>query len=99
MTTDLAPPSDRPFLQRIELETPRAALEALHWPISATEFGLFTVEAVDRTTQAQYRYEEGRAAVCEYGLRCKAWGRPDYPPAAIRKHIFDRVLELRGAAA
>jgi hypothetical protein len=75
---------DRPFdhdaiMARIASETPQGALKRLGWP----QFG----EKVD---VAQYRYEEGRWAVFLLGLRCKAWGHPDYPPVALRKYIESR---------
>ena len=67
---------------RILAETPSRALQALGYAN-----GLFP----DEVALAQYRYEEGRCASVELGLRCKAWNHPDYPPAAIRKFIDARV--------
>lgn len=40
---------------------------------------------------AQYRYEEGRLAHLMLGLRCKAWGHPDFPPKSLRDYIWERA--------
>jgi hypothetical protein len=65
------------IVDRIKAETPAPALRRMGW--DADIFSAYTVES------AQYRYEEGRLAVIQVGLRCRAWGHPDYPPAQVRK--------------
>ena len=69
---------------RIRAETPPRALERLG-------FGghLFREDIA----VAQYRYEEGRLLHIDVGLRCKAWGHPDYPPAAVQRYIETRAAE------
>lgn len=63
------------IIDRIYAETPHGALKRLGW-------GGF-LDCNSKADLAQYRYEEGRIAVVEYGLSCKAWGHPDYPPRAV----------------
>lgn len=67
---------------RIEAETPINSLKRLGW-----DAGLFGRRSV---AVAQYRYEEGRLAVLQLGLRCRAWGHPDYPPKQVFDYIWDR---------
>jgi hypothetical protein len=69
---------------RIIAETPPRAFVRMG---IATE-SLFEATKVE---PAQYRYEEGRIAVIQEGLRCKAWGHPDFPPAAVREYIWNRA--------
>lgn len=89
--------NERPFdhdriADRILQETPPNALKRLGW----TAEGLFTRHAIEL---AQYRYEEGRLLFLDVGLRCKAWGHPDFPPASVRKYCMDRAIAAGGAAA
>lgn len=83
------------IIDRIRAETPATALRRLGW-----DNDIFSRDDVEA---AQYRYEEGRLAVLALGLRCKAWGHPDYPPAAIRQYIDARIagtaLSLRDTLA
>ncbi len=48
-------------------------------------------EGANRIQLAQYRYEEGRLAVLQEGLKCRKWGHPDFPPAAVRRYVMNRV--------
>lgn len=64
------------IMTRIERETPIAALDRIRWSRQ-----LFSAKMVER---AQYRYEEGRLVVIKYGLRCKSWNQPDFPPKSVR---------------
>lgn len=77
----------RPFdhediVGRIERETPKLALRdrRLAWWTYWLAHDL--PQAVE---VAQYRYEEGRMLVTEFGLRCKAWSDPRYLPAQVRQ--------------
>jgi len=99
----------RPFdhdriVARIEAETPRPALERLGW----FSFGRFD-QAPDmfagagmskldrdqaRAALAQYRYEEGRMMVVGFGVRCRSWGHPDFPPAAVTR-LLERLSAER----
>ena len=82
----------RPFdhdqiLNRIATETPEAALTRLRWwsrPLLGTP-------PCENVVLAQYHYEEGRILCIEYGLRCRGWNHPDYPPKAICDWIERRV--------
>lgn len=42
--------------------------------------------------------DQGRQAVLEEGLRCRAWGHPDYPPAQVRAYLRRRFGEPREGA-
>jgi hypothetical protein len=75
------------IVQRILSETPAGALKRLGW--NADLFDRKSVEV------AQYRYEEGRTLFLEYGVRCKAWGHPDFPPIAVRDFCIKRFHENR----
>ncbi len=84
----------RPFdheniMARIKTETPPGALKRLG----------FDADLFDRASieLAQYRYEEGRILVVEHGLRCKAWGHPDFPPSRVQDYIWKRLDEDRAA--
>jgi hypothetical protein len=68
------------IIARIKNETPKGALKRLGW-----EADLFDHATV---ALAQYRYEEGRLLVTSEGLKCKAWGHPDFPPAQVRNLIW-----------
>lgn len=70
------------IIKRIQAETPKGALKRLGWDAE-----LFSANDVQT---AQYRYEEGRLAVMDKGIRCKAWGHPDFPPAKLRAYIDER---------
>jgi hypothetical protein len=79
--------SGRPFdhddiVRRIQSETPESSLKRLGW-----DRGLFDDKTIE---QAQYRYEEGRLLVIKYGLRCKSWNHPDFPPKALRDFATNR---------
>ena len=81
----------RPFdhdkiVDRIQAETPAGALQRLGWA------GLDLIDAKSFEV-AQYRYEEGRTLFLEYGVRCKAWGHPDFPPAQVREFLIIRLKE------
>lgn len=68
---------------RIYCETPRGALQRL---------GYARRDLSERDIEiAQYRYEEGRTAVIQFGLRCKAWGHPDFPPVQVDAFIREWV--------
>lgn len=60
------------IFDRIERETPPTALARMRWHRDAQTVSV-----------AQYRYEEGRRLVLEFGARCRAWGHPDFPPAQV----------------
>src|ERR1700726_487315 len=90
------------IMQRIFAETPAGALKRLGW--STPSFfegpdllGEMTAQSARSFELAQYRYEEGRTLFLEHGIRCKAWGHPDFPPAAVRNYLFSRVKELNEA--
>lgn len=72
------------IVSRIMKETPRSSLERTGW----SGANLFTDS--ERIERAQYRYEEGRLLVIKYGLRCKSWNHPDYPPKALREFALNR---------
>lgn len=96
----------RPFdhdkiLQRIDAETPAGALKRLGWKsidlfAGADIFGKDSAaeKQARRCELAQYRYEEGRMLFREFGVRCKAWGHPDFPPAQVRAYLITRVEKL-----
>jgi len=89
------------IMQRIFAETPAGALKRLGWSMPALFDGPDLIESSTvgdaRSFElAQYRYEEGRTLFLEYGIRCKAWGHPDFPPAAVREYLILRVKELNG---
>lgn len=71
------------IIDRIHAETPAGALKRLGWKRDLFKAGRFEI--------AQYRYEEGRLAVIEYGLRCKAWGHPDCPPRQVIDFLWERA--------
>lgn len=88
------PLSHEHIMQRIEGETPKGALKRIRWHPDGDSESLFGIVHARKARQtaceiAQYRYEEGRLAVIQYGLKCRAWGHPDYPPAAITSFIFN----------
>lgn len=90
------------IVARIFAETPAGALKRLGW--STPEFfegpnllGEMTARTARSFELAQYRYEEGRTLFLEHGIRCKAWGHPDFPPAAVRNYLYSRVKELNEA--
>lgn len=67
------------IVARVLGETPPGALKRLGYAPDMWEG--------DDIRNAQIRYEEGRITVVKFGLRCKAWGHPDYPPVAVRDLI------------
>lgn len=96
------PPEHDKIMQRIHAETPIGALKRLGWSTpqlfdGSDIFGVDSVQAAaaaNAVALAQYRYEEGRTLFLEHGVRCKAWGHPDFPPVAVREYLFSRVKEL-----
>jgi len=76
------------IMSRISSETPARALERCGW----SNVDLFQSGTVEL---AQYRYEEGRKLFKEYGIRCRAWGHPDFPPAQVRTFLVIRAGELQ----
>ncbi|KRR25934.1 hypothetical protein [Bradyrhizobium retamae] len=95
------PPDHDKILQRIVAETPAGALKRLGWADrdlfdGPDTFGVDSAQAKAAATSieiAQYRYEEGRTLFLEYGVRCKAWGHPDYPPVAVVEFCRRRARE------
>ncbi|WP_316214324.1 hypothetical protein [Bradyrhizobium sp. SZCCHNR2032] len=96
--------ASRPFdhdliMQRILDETPSGALKRLGWQAAGDlQPDMFRIEAAQakRAKQieiAQYRYEEGLILFIEYGVRCKAWGHPDFPPAEVMRFCQRRFDE------
>lgn len=88
------------IMVRIEAETPLSALSRIGWtphtlPILVDD----TVRIAARVELAQYRYEEGRLLVKTDGLRCKAWGHPDYPPKAVWDFVYNRATKLTAQEA
>lgn len=97
------PPDHDHIMQRIFAETPAGALARLGWSTPQLfdgppdMFGVDSKQAVSTAKSvelAQYRYEEGRTLYLEHGVRCKAWGHPDFPPVAVREYLFSRVKEF-----
>jgi hypothetical protein len=87
------------IVQRIFAETPAGALKRLGWLMPALFdgpdlLGASTVRHAKSFELAQYRYEEGRTLFFEHGIRCKAWGHPDFPPSGVRDYLYSRVKEL-----
>lgn len=70
------------IVARIKSETPESSLNRSGWGRS-----LFSEKDIER---AQYRYEEGRLLVVKYGMRCKSWNHPDFPPKALRDFALNR---------
>lgn len=81
------------IVERIYAETPTGALERLGW----NGYDLFAgrVQTRPNIEMAQWRYEEGRLVCLSFGIRCKAWGHPDYPPACVRQYIEDVLSGVR----
>jgi hypothetical protein len=87
------------IVARIFAETPAGALKRLGWSTPSFFEGPDLLgEMSERSARsfelAQYRYEEGRTLFLEHGIRCKAWGHPDFPPVAVRDYLYSRVKEL-----
>jgi hypothetical protein len=87
------------IMARIFAETPAGALKRLGWSTPGVLqgpdlLGERTAETALSFELAQYRYEEGRTLYLEQGIRCKAWGHPDFPPAAVREYLYSRVKEF-----
>lgn len=80
------------ILDRIASETPASALERLKWDVSQD---IFVEVRAKKAALAQFRYEEGRQAVLERGMRAKSWNHPDFPPAACRKYAELKDLHYR----
>ena len=83
------PPDQDRIIDRIYAETPPAALRRLGW------LGLFD-RWRGQVDIAEYRYEEGRLLHLNENIRCRAWGRPDYPPAGVRDFIYARAAQGGG---
>lgn len=93
------------IMGRIARETPPRALERINWKWAERALAAEQLRLFDRADHAasalrvraravelaQYRYEEGRLAVLALGLRCRAWGHPDYPPTALRRYVDERI--------
>lgn len=71
---------------RVFAETPPRAF-------SRMGFDPLSLEGRKAFELAQYRYEEGRLAVVDVGLKCKSWGHPDFPPAKVRDYIWNRAAK------
>jgi hypothetical protein len=84
------------IMDRIETETPPNALKRLGFKTHPTSLFDERDPKDNRTSLAQYRYEEGRRIVFEVGLKCKAWGHPDYPPAQVMDYIRKRAAGVIG---
>lgn len=95
------------IMSRIVRETHPRALERISWQWTKNEihpdlFGSpyaakMAANRAKAVELAQYRYEEGRRLAKEFGLRCKAWGHPDYPPKAVTDFIVARAMEAAAA--
>ncbi|XUM21035.1 hypothetical protein ACRAVF_27110 [Bradyrhizobium oligotrophicum S58] len=92
------------IMQRIIVETPPGALKRLGWSDAADDQpDMFRIDQLQakrakRVEIAQYRYEEGRILFIGHGVRCKAWGHPDFPPAEVMrfcKRRFEETLRTR----
>lgn len=75
------------IFKRIETETTASALERIEWKRRLVQR--------DAVALAQYRYEEGRLLFFWQGIRCKAWGHPDFPPAQVQRYIQERASRAR----
>lgn len=89
------------IMDRIASETPEGALKRMAFDPWSAGGDIFS-DPVDklgarmkRVALAQYRYEEGRKLFLEFGVRCKAWGHPDFPPAQVRTFLPKYLEELR----
>lgn len=90
------------IMLRILAETPAGALKRLGWEKLPLIDGpdMFGVESAaaeaagKRVEVAQYRYEEGRILFVEHGVRCRAWGHPDFPPVAVTEFCRQRFKEI-----
>jgi hypothetical protein len=87
------------IMQRIFAETPAGSLKRLGWSVPQLFDGQNLLGEMSAQTAlsfelAQYRYEEGRTLYLEHGIRCRAWGHPDFPPVAVRQYLYSRVKEL-----
>lgn len=90
------------IMARIFSETPAGALKRLGWSTpdlfdTPDIFGVDSAQAqraAKAVEIAQYRYEEGRKLFLEFGVRCKAWGHPDFPPVAVRDFCIKRSREI-----
>ena len=67
------------ILSRIADETPRGCSLG----------GLWT-----EITTVQRRYEEGRLAVAEFGIKFRSWNHPDHPPADVLR-LCSRLAQER----
>ena len=82
------PFNDDAILDRIERDTPQTALARIGWlPSDLFLSNQRDDERHQRFALAQFRYEEGRLMQVKYGLKCRGWGHPDYPPASVLKTI------------
>jgi hypothetical protein len=87
------------ILQRIVVETPASALKRIGWDdlLDSLQLDLdgHGVKAIRKRVEiAQYRYEEGRILFLGYGVRCRAWGHPDFPPAQVREFCRLRYQQI-----
>jgi hypothetical protein len=73
------------IMTRIDRETPPSALERIGWNIFLFSRG--------KVELAQWRYEEGRWLHLAFGVCCKGWNHPDFPPAQVRRYIHQQADE------
>lgn len=82
------------ILRRIAVETPEPSLRRVAWPWTGGSEDLLTLAVPELDAKvaenrqkavalAQYRYEEGRRLVVEFGLHCKGWKHPDRVPSPV----------------
>jgi hypothetical protein len=87
------------IVQRILSETPASALKRIGWDdlLDSLQLDLdgHGVKAIRKRVEiAQYRYEEGRILFLGYGVRCRAWGHPDFSPAQVREFCRLRYQQI-----
>lgn len=86
------PPDHDTIIARIFAETPQTALRRLGW----TQETAGLLGWGHDVATSQWRYEEGRQVVCEFGCRARSWNHPDFPPAAVRR-LVERLAKERAA--
>jgi len=79
------------ILRRIQVETPIGALRRLGWWDDLDL--LLGPNRLAEAAEAEYRYEEGRLLHLQAGVRCKAWGRPDFLPVGVIRWISERACK------
>lgn len=78
-------------LERLRAETPANAKQ--RWRLFAPDDRRYPIAL------EQYRYEEGRIVVHEYGLTCGSWKNPDRLPPQLRRYIDQRLRMAEGSTA